>query len=628
MDKRKRDRNRYRWLQQQVQWETRRANRKYMQDIVSKSYTDKPKHYWSYVKSKGQESIGVAPLKIKDGFLQSNNQREAEILNQQFSSVFTRDDDSSTPLKGNSPYPAMPDIQINKKGVQKLLKDLNQHRATGPNEVPSRILKIGAEELSPELVKLYQHSIGVGEVPQEWRDANVALIFKKGDRHQPSYYHPVLLTSVVCKVIEHIVHSNIMSHYDRWNIFCDSQHGFRKRGSCETQLIETIDDVARHLSDGNQVDVILLDFEETFDKVPHSRLLYKLDYYGVRGKFNNWIKAFLSKRKQQVVLEGVKLGQEDVFSGNLQGTVLGSLLFLTYINDMPDCSDSKVRLFADDSLLYRVIQLPEDSAQLKLDLLALEPLEKEWLMSINAGKCSVIRITPRSRKAKETNYTFHGQTLAVEESSKYLGVTLTNDLSWNKHVENDVAAKGNRTLGFIKRNLRECTKSVKAASYTTLTSPVLEYASTVWDPTTQSNIQTIEQIQKRATRFVMNDYTTRTPGCVTRMQGDLGWDTLQNRRQDSRLSKLDQRLVDVKKETYLQSGDSRTLGGHRFYQERTTSEVYRNSFFPQDCHRLEQAPTQSHCSRIPGRIPQETACQTHHHLIPVIPVYKVLAILL
>ena len=128
----------------------------------------------------------------------------------------------------------------------------------------------------------------------------------------------------------------------------------------------------------------------------------------------------------------------------------------------------------------------------------------------------------------------------------------SNDLSWNKHVEN-VAAKGNRTLGFIKRNLRDCTKPVKAASYTTLTRQVLEYASTVLDPSTQSSIQTLEQIQKRAARFVMNDYTTRTPGCVTRMQEDLGWDTLQNRQRDSRLSilyKIDQQLVDVKKETY------------------------------------------------------------------------------
>ena len=147
----------------------------------------------------------------------------------------------------------------------------------------------------------------------------------------------------------------------------------------------------------------------------------------------------------------------------------------------------------------------------------------------------------------------------------------------------NVAAKGNRTLGFIKRNLRECTKSVKATSYTTVTRPVLEYASTVWDPTTHSNIHSLEQNQKRAARFVMNDHMTRTPGCETRMQEDLEWDTLQNKWRNSRLFMLYnilQQLVDVKKETYLQSGDSRTLGGHKFYQERTTCEVYRSSFFP------------------------------------------------
>ena len=161
----------------------------------------------------------------------------------------------------------------------------------------------------------------------------------------------------------------------------------------------------------------------------------------------------------------------------------------------------------------------------------------------------------------------------------------------------NVAAKGNRTLGFVKRNLRECTKPVKAASYTTLVRPFLEYASTIWDPTTDQNIKILDQVQKRAARFVTNNYTTRTPGCVTRMQGELGWDTLQKRRLDSRLSmlyRIDHQLVDVKKETYLQSGDSKTRGSHKFYQERITSEVYGNSFFPRtvrDWNRLPHTVT-------------------------------------
>lgn len=275
-----------------------------MQDIVSESYTSKPKRFWSYVKSKGQESMGVAPLKNQQGSLKSDNQSKASILNGQFTSVFTREDANELPDKGPSPYPAMPDIVINPKGVSKLLKELNPHKATGPDELPSRILQMGADELAPALTKLYQYSLDTGQVPQDWRDANVVPIFKKGDRHQPANYRPVSLTSVVCKVLEHIVHSSIMTHFDEFSILCDNQHGFRKRRSCETQLIVTIDDISRHLSDGAQVDVVLLDFEKAFDKVPHSRLLHKLDYYGVRGKLSRWIQSFLSNRKQQVVLEG------------------------------------------------------------------------------------------------------------------------------------------------------------------------------------------------------------------------------------------------------------------------------------------------------------------------------------
>ena len=170
----------------------------------------------------------MAPLKNKDGFLQSHNQSKTEILNQQFSSVFTRGDSISTSDKGQSPYPSMLDIIVNRNGVQKLLKVLNSHKVTSPDEVPSRILQMGAKELASALVKLYQYSMDIGEVPQEWRDAKVVPIFKKGDRHQPSNYHPVSLTSVVYKVLEHIVHSSIMSHLDRYDILCDSQHGFKK----------------------------------------------------------------------------------------------------------------------------------------------------------------------------------------------------------------------------------------------------------------------------------------------------------------------------------------------------------------------------------------------------------------
>lgn len=179
------------------------------------------------------------------------------------------------------------------------------------------------------------------------------------------------------------------------------------------------------------------------------------------------------------------------------------------------------------------------------------------------------------------------------DSAKYLGVTISDNLSWSKHIEN-ITAKGNRTLGFVRRNLKNCPKSVKTAGYTTLVRPVIEYASTVWDPTNQASINSLELIQRRAARFVCNDYTSRTPGCVTNMMKNLGWDSLQSRRQDNRLAmlyRIENDLIDINRTDFLRSGDSRTRGGHKFYQQRITCDIYRNSFFPRTIREWNSLPT-------------------------------------
>ena len=375
-----------------------------------------------------------------------------------------------------------------------------------------------------------------------------------------------------------------MAHFDRFNILKDNQHGFRKRRSCETQLIVTIQEIASKLSNGEQVDVILLDFAKAFDKVPHSRLMYKLDYYGVRGQTNTWIKAFLSNRKQQVLLEGTHSSRVDVLSGVPQGTVLGPLLFLAYINDLPDSlKSSDARLFADDSLLYRTVNGNRDNTLLQEDLAALEAWERIWQMSFNPSKCTVIRITTgKKKKVYHSSYSLHGQQLEVVDSSKYLGVKVTSDLSWSSHIA-DVAGKANRTVGFLRRNFKQCTKEVKAATYSTMVRPVLECSATVWDPHLQKDIKSLEQVQRRAARYVCNDYTTRTPGCVKAMVKDIGWESLQDRRYTARLSllyKIQHGLVDIEGPRYLKPSDSRTRGQRGLFQERINCDVYFNSFFP------------------------------------------------
>ena len=288
-----------------------------------------------------------------------------------------------------------------------------------------------------------------------------------------------------------------------------------------------------------QTDVILPDFTKAFDKIPHHRLLHKLNYYGFRVSTLCWIESFLSQRKQSVLLDGT---QSTVLSRCIVWGAAGhsprAPTFVAFINDLPESTNhSEARLFADDCLLYRHVTSSQDQALLQEDLSALERWEETWQMKFHPHKCTVIRISANKKQILKTNYHIHGHTLEVVYSSKYLGVTISEDLTWKKHIDNTVN-KANKTLGFIRRNLGDYTAPVKAAAYSTVGRPVLEYSSTVWDPHQTSNIHNLEQVQRRAACFVHQNYTERTPGCVTNMVQSLGWESLRHRRYTDRLSML------------------------------------------------------------------------------------------
>ena len=443
--------------------------------------------------------------------------------------------------------------------------------------------------------KLFQLSMDQGDIPQDWKQALVVPIFKKGDKHQPSNYRPVSLTSITCKLLEHIIDINIMHHFDQHRVLCDNQHGFRKKRSCETQLLSTIQEIASSTAKGHQVDIILLDFAKAFDKVPHTRLLHKLDHYGVRGNVKQWIESFLSHREQRVILDRVRFESAEVLSGVPQGTAVGPLLFLCFINDL-----SQAKLFADDSLLLRVIKNDSDRALLQKDRSALEHWENTWQMSFNPIKCVVLRISTKKMKVLPTQYELHGHTLEVVDSR----VTIKDDLSWGTHIQNTVS-KANRTLGFLRRNTKGCTKPVKDLTYKAMVRPTMEYSSTVWDP--QTHITTLEQVQRRAARYVCNDYHSRTPGCVTKMIYDLNWESLEvTRRHESlgMLYRIQHNLVDIPIDRYLQVSYSYNGGPTKLFQERIPGATYSNSFFPRtvtNSARLEQSSSGESVCSIPMR---------------------------
>jgi ribonuclease P/MRP protein subunit RPP40 len=473
------------------------------------------------------------------------------------------------------------ELHINSTGILKLLQNINCKKECGPDAIPNIFLKETATEIAPFLSDLFSQSLATGELPDDWVNANVTPVFKKGSRHDPANYRPVSLTSVCCKILEHIISRHILSHLEKHNILTSLQHGFRSGHSCESQLLLTMHDITASFDKKNQVDIAILDFSKAFDTVPHKRLLAKLDHYGITGPIHGWIKGFLTNRQQKVMVNGTDSDQVSVDSGVPQGTVLGPLLFLCHINDLPTKVKSSVRLFADDCLLYREINSVEDHIALQEDLSSLERWADMWGMRFNPTKCYVMK-TGRRRSLGNWLYTLCDHPLEIVKTNPYLGLTLSEDLKWGAHI-NKITKKASATLGFLRRNLNSCPAPLREVAYSSLVRTNLEYSSPVWDPYLKSDITKLEAVQRRAARFVMNDF--RRESSVSSMLQTLNWRPLSSRRRDARLVllfKIIHRLVAVPCEGHIQQNQSRTRSNNSYrlkvYSPQT--EIFRNSFFP------------------------------------------------
>ena len=578
--------NIFKTLKAEIQRKLRRSYWDYIQELITpdaEGTGDRPslsKRFYSYLKNNKTDKNGIASLR-DEGLLHSNPRDKAQILNKQFQSVFTPE--SALPLSAlaqsilPSPYPDMPEIQVNEPGILKLLQNLKPHKAGGPDNIKPIILKQLAIEIAPILTFIFNTSLETGEVPSDWRNANVVPIYKKGSRYNASNYRPISLTCICCKILEHVIATAIMKHSDINNILSPFQHGFRRNRSCETQLLQFTTDIANILAADKQTDVLVMDFSKAFDKVGHGRLLHKLGHYGIRGRTQRWIQGFLSGRTQEVVVEGQHSDRVPVTSGVPQGSVLGPCLFLHYINDLPEGIGSTVRLFADDTVMYLTIASQTDSHKLQTDLNNLAKWEKRWQMQFHPDKCQVLRITNK-RNPIIFNYTLHDHILATVTQAKYLGVTITKDLNWKQHVEN-ISKSANKALGFLRRNLRINSVKAKEQAYLTYVRPILEYSCTVWDPYRIYQQRQLEMVQRRAARFVCNRY--RQTSSVTNMMAGLDWEPLIKRRRAFRMImfyKMHSGLVAIHPTLYLTPRQYHT--SHKYYIPHSRIDQHAFSFFP------------------------------------------------
>ena len=293
-------------------------------------------------------------------------------FNEYFSTVFTIEDYTNIPtpvtrFQGREEE-HLKDIDITWDMVAEQLGKLREDKATGPDELSPRYLKELGSELCPHIKRLFQGMLRDGRVPGDWREANVCPIFKKGRRCEVSNYRPVSLTSQCCKMFETIMRDAIVRHLDKYELIAESQHGFRKRGSCLSNLLAFLDMVTRWVDQGESVDVVFLDFAKAFDKVPHERLLRKIKAHGISGRVSGWIEEWLKGRRQRVCINGSFSGWRSVTSGVPQGSVLGPVLFLIYINDLDESILSALLKFADDTKMFGKAAMSEDRLRLQIGL--------------------------------------------------------------------------------------------------------------------------------------------------------------------------------------------------------------------------------------------------------------------
>jgi hypothetical protein len=482
--------------------EVKKAKREYEKKIAAECKKN-PKSFWKYVQETTKQRTGIGVLKGKNGNMMESDLEKAQTLNEFFASVFTRESLDNLPLldEGSRSEGKImsEDIDVSPEIIEKKLKELNPNKAQGPDGIPPRVLKELGMELARPLSKIFKKSIDTGIVPSDWRSAEVTAIFKKGTKSEPGNYRPVSLTCIVCKILESCVRDAIVNHFTENNLYAECQHGFRRKRSCVTQLLQVMEDFTKIMDEGETVDVIYLDFKKAFDSVPHSRLVQKLAAYGVCGKVKGWVEAFLSNRVQRVRVGEEYSSEESVLSGIPQGSILGPVLFTIFINDLPDSIESKCKIFADDTKIYGS---PKESDKMQNDLSKLQQWSDQWNLYFNVSKCKVMHIG-KNNPGKDYTMTLEGTERVIEtcESEKDLGVTFDSSLSFDVHINNAIA-KANKMIGLIKRAFGYLTKDTFLRLYKALIRPHLEYGNTVWHPRLIRQSTAIERVQRRATRLL------------------------------------------------------------------------------------------------------------------------------
>ena len=471
----------------------RRARCKY-ESLIAKTAKVNPKRFFSYAKLKSKQKDTVSAVLYKDGEKFEGDQRIAEIFCDYFCSVFR------VPTRRRLPLPASNALtfeEVTATEVQTALKSLNPWKSTGPDGIHPAVLIPLGPLLTDTLVQVFNNSLATCCLPADWKSATVVPIYKSGDRTVPRNYRPVSLTSIVVKLLERIIRDRICGFLQAQGYFNPGQHGFLKGRSCLTNLLAFFDQVTQLLDEGKEVDVCYLDFQKAFDSVNHELLIWKLRSLGINQTLCDWIEEFLKNRTFRVRVRNTLSKVATPTSGVPQGSILGPLMFLIYINDITEGLNSPCFLYADD------IKLVGDSntSVLQSDLIKLVDWTQKWDLPLNALKCHLL--TSASQRTLTLPLSSGPHQLNSVDSARDLGIMVTSKFTPSSQCE-AAAAKALRALFSLRSVIINRTSEVMLPLYSAIVRPHLEYCVQAWAPYLKKDVIVLERVQRLATRMMLD----------------------------------------------------------------------------------------------------------------------------
>ena len=477
-------------------------------------FRENPKLLHSYINSKKSAHSAVGPLKLPTGFC-SDPLEMSECLASSFASVFSY----GIPLY-QEPHQVheghIEPLKLDTDNVKARLLSIDPNSAMGPDGIHSMVLRSCAKTLAHPLSTIFQRSLDEEVVPSLWKKSIVIPIFKKGHRFEPLNYRPVSLTSVCGKSLEHEIANHLMAYLNDHELLSHHQFGFRQGRSTVDQLILVYDSICEAIDSGKTVDLILFDYSKAFDKVCHQVLLIKLKSIGVDGQILEWISSFLTGWEMKVSVNGQLSDCRAVLSGVPQGSVLGPLLFLIYINHVGSKLASHYKIFADDLKIYATVnatstcQFPAAAQTIQNDINVLHQTSESWGLKLNQEKCAVMRFTRNFKEQVPPMYFLSGKPLPIHQSHRDLGLLIDDKLKFHEHVTSVSHKAYGLCQSFLKSTVCR-TPEFMMFLFKTHIRPLIEYGSCVWNTRYKEDIQRLECVQRMWTRHI-DDLQTLTYG--------------------------------------------------------------------------------------------------------------------